>query len=139
MSTTIERPTPETDAELSLPAAIPRIRRLERERDEAREKLKATRRELTAANKRAERCSHINNSLAVSLHEVRENLRNAEAELSVAVAERDDFRRKLEAMRSAIKDAAGALSYSARMLSIKEHDVEFVTGALVKLQHFIKP
>lgn len=61
-------------------------------------------------------------------------------------AERDDYRRKivdleeqLEAMRSAIKDAAGALSYSARMLSIKEHDVEFVTGALVKLQHFIKP
>lgn len=104
MSTTNELPTPETYAayqgisDEGMRRTVKQrtaMQRLERERDEAREKLKTTRRELTAANKGAERCSHINNSLAVSLHGVREALRNAEAELSVAVAERDDFRRKM--------------------------------------------
>lgn len=81
MSTTNERPTPETITLISQSDLMDVIIQL--------------RRELTAANKGAERCSHINNSLAVSLHEVRKALRNAEAELS--------------AMRTAIKEAERVL------------------------------
>jgi len=93
MSTTNELPTPETITLISQSDLMDVIIQLFRERDEAREKLKTTRRELTAANKGAERCSHINNSLAVRMASLQER-----------------HEKQLEAMRTAIKGADRSLS-----------------------------
>lgn len=77
MSITNERPTPETDAAIAdghtfnhedLRPVIALCQKLERERDEA---------------------------VVARVKAMRETLRNAEAELSVTTAERDDFRRKM--------------------------------------------
>ena len=141
MSTPNERPTPETDAATWETATREEVTyasfaaKLERERDEAREALSG----------RTVSCSQCN-EVARQLEAMREEIET--------LGKRDEWKlqqiqvlheglhkakHKIEAMRSAIKEAAGALSYSARMLSRKEHDVEFVTAALAKLQPYLKP
>lgn len=75
-----KRPTPETDEEERIDNGetqpiLEFARRLERERDEAREELKATRKLMEDANRGAEWDAHINNSLAGKLNEAQKEIK----------------------------------------------------------------
>ncbi len=117
MSTTNKRPTPETDAACWMQDDCEIInsnfaRRLERERDEAKAYAQQCRDGCVSLSHSIDRidyacgepnemgvseyCVHQNDEAVVArVKGMRETLRNAEAELSVATAERDDSRRKM--------------------------------------------
>jgi len=175
MSTTNKRPTPETITLISQSDLMDVIIQLFRERDEAKAYAERCRDGCISLSHSIDRidyacgepnemgvseyCVHQNDEAVVArVKGMRETLRNAEAELSVATAERDrleDYdrmREQLEAMRSAIKDAAKAFEFissnwTTRNLKPSEtirqvfHDEKIAEAkeALAKLQPFLKP
>ena len=98
-----ERPTPETDAEHDQFAmggfTLDFCRKLERERDEAREQLKEARKHLKDANRGGQRNAIVSNIQAGKLVELRKERDKLENDLDSMKRERDEARDESQRLR----------------------------------------